>query len=345
MEITNSIDQKGALIGTMPKSGTYLVNYFFYFLHNFIIGADTSKIEVPLPDKFHLCGAHNIFSPSIGLELFLAGHTTCPGFETKLGKYGKPWEALRFWVDGYFYAKRFVDERPTVFYPEVNPEVRIVHVYRNPLDQSVSAWRHSLNHTNEANRFYIAPDGSKTELKNPKDFLHLVGLDAYLKLFVTYKVVQENYPYNILMVSYEDLVTSNEATFVSILKFLGHDPFEHNTIGAVREALLCSSPAYLQMIEKMTGNTLAKDQKGSGESHIRDGSIGGWKAYFGEQDLIKVEEKLRIFDLSLSEFQIDQSKVFSQLPEARFVGRLFEERLSRSLLDQKVRSPALVPRA
>ena len=43
----------------------------------------------------------------------------------------------------------------------------------------------------------------------------------------------------------------------------------------------------------------------SSERHIRDGSVGRWKAHLNDDDLAKIQKRLECFDLSLSDFDIE----------------------------------------
>ena len=291
-----------ALLTTIPKSGTYYATYFLYFLHHLVQNIPLSQIFTPLPDSFHKHGVQSEMKNSLGFDNFYVCHSYCPGYDQFLGNYKEAWEKLTLWESGYNHGWEQIEANLPLFDPTLNPEVKIVNIVRNPLDQAVSAWRHAQNHIKESNKYYVAPNGEQIELSDPKRFLHLVGIDAFLKLFVTFRCVQQHCPKNVLLISYEKLITNPLENFLKVLIFFGYDPITHNTVHLVQEALEYCSVPFMKKIEEMSGKTLAEDQTDEKESHIRDGGVGSWLEHFDQNDLDLVEARLKVFGLSLANF-------------------------------------------
>ena len=110
---------------------------------------------------------------------------------------------------------------------------------------------------------------------------------------------------NILLLKYENLIRNPKSTFLSVLTHFGHDVEDSNHLKKVEMALLMSSKKSLKKIEKLIGNSLAKDQINSNQSHIRDGSVGQWSSHFEQSDLAKIQERLERFGLSLTDFDVN----------------------------------------
>ena len=68
-----------------------------------------------------------------------------------------------------------------MFSPLENPAIRIVYIYRNPLDQCVSFFRHTRKHRRDSTRTVIEGDGTETEIADERDYLRRVGIEAYVK--------------------------------------------------------------------------------------------------------------------------------------------------------------------
>lgn len=291
------------LIGTMPRSGTWYHHYFFYFYDLFLQGFSAAQIlEKAKISPPNLTPIQN-YGNSFGVDIFLVAHMICPGFENYNGKYRKDWQSLRFYVDGFNYGSNVIKNHMTVFDPEQNPNARVVYVYRNPLDQAVSFYNHSMHHKESKHRYFLDQQESSIRIDSVKKYILQVGIDAYIKQFITYQIMGKLYPEQILLLSYEGLMRDPKSHFKSILSHFGNDTesLMHQT--AFTEALKLSDRNSMKNFENSLGRSLGNDQTNTNERHIRDGKIGKWKEHLGEEDLSKIEKRLNKFDLTLSQFE------------------------------------------
>lgn len=283
------------LLATMPRSGTWYSFYFFEFLDLYLTGRTTLQTRMEL-EVYH------------GLKVGkISVHSICPGFlEVYFGPYRQPWDDLEFYVDGYNYGyQKFIGGNIDVFSPASNSDIRIIYLYRNPLDQAVSYFRHAQHNKNEHKTYRNREDGTVQEFSSASEFLRFAGLEAYIKQYFTFHVMAERFPQNILMVSYEELMKSPTATFGSMLEFW-NVPIEEEEIQAqMRKALNSCSPQSLKNIEQALGSSLARDQAESSESHLRGGATGKWKQILDGEDKNFAADQFANFGISLDCFNLE----------------------------------------
>ena len=147
--------------------------------------------------------------------------------------------------------------------------------------------------------------GNLVLMTSVREYIHYVGLDAYIKQFLTFKIMKDLYPDNILLSTYENLVREPQTTFLSVLNHFGHDIEPRLHLVVVEMALSLSNRKSIMQIENLMGRSLANDQQELSERHIRSGTVGGWKAHFNDADLAKIEQRLEQFGLSLADFEIE----------------------------------------
>jgi hypothetical protein len=282
-----------ALVASVPRSGTWYNTYLFAFYDALLRGA---------PDIVE--PSHFLRLTALRLNACFA-HATCPGFKIACtGSWRATWDRLRYYTDGFAWADPMLEASPDIFDPGRNPDARIVFLYRNPFDQSLSFYRHARNHQNEA---LLAPtiDGKTWHLNDPREFMYRVGLEAHLKLYLSYRFMQETYPENILMVSYEGMMRDPPGSFRAMLEFLGLAPDSTPSRRAFAKALRLADRRHLRRAEQLLGHSLAADQREPGESHIGDGTVGAWRRTFVPADVDHVAEVLSRFGLALDEFDLD----------------------------------------
>lgn len=292
-----------ALVLTMPRSGTWYHRYFFAFYQHLLKGAKPEDLVSKV-----LQGEIQASSPmagtAFGPALFMVNHSICPGFlQICEPEFLQTWNQLQFYVDGFVEGLRFTES--PLLNPVNNPEVRIVYVYRNPLDQAVSFFNHIRKHKDAINRFYTDEQGQKVEITSVKLYLFQVGLESYLKQYMTFKYMAEKYPGQIVMKSYESLQQSPSQHFLSMLEFMGHFPHEEGHVDVFERALQLSDKDTMKRMENRLGHALGNDQLDSKERHIRSGEIGQWHRHLNEADLQQVEAYLRPYGVSLQEFTIE----------------------------------------
>lgn len=295
------------LVGTIPRSGTWYHIYFFSIYDKLCQGMSEHVIRELVEREPH---THRFFyyGRSVGTGVFYLMHFFCPGFRKYDGRLRPQWERLSDWGEhvGYDGAREIVRGNEEFFDPRENPTVRIVHVYRNPLDQAVSFFRHSRHHVDEETRRFTDSNGRKVVFSSPSHFLFTVGLEAYLKQHLTYVLMKRLYPDNIVMLPYENALRDPVSHFRTILAYFGHNPRKLENGDRIRKALQLSSRRYLKDVEKKLGHVLGDDQTSRLSSHIRDGSIGQWRQYFTEKDLEIIDDRLHAFELSLADFDLGE---------------------------------------
>lgn len=293
------------LIGTMPKSGTWLNHYFFHFFQFMLAGKTAPAPQSPVTD------AHSF--NEIGLDTFFIAHCCFPGFDQYNGKYRERWDSLQFHIDGFDWPSKYLYEKRSIYHPEENPLAKYVYIYRNPLDQSVSHFRHAKNHIDptitahkDLNGNYCRDKNDAIILpENPAEFMISTNLESYLKQYLTWKLSHEIYQDRILLISYEELIRDSVRTITQILEHFGFLLESETHFRCFAKAIELSSKDNMQAMENRIGRPLAQDQTDPNERHIRDGRIGTWKAHFSKTHLDKIERKLQDFGLSLTDFEIE----------------------------------------
>ncbi len=281
------------LLATMPRSGTWYSYYFFEFLDIHLSGRETlnTRLGVEVYDSLRL-GKVSV-------------HVSCPGFEeVYVGPLRKPWDALDYYSPGYNYGyATFIENNMDVFAPTRNPDIRIVYLFRNPLDQCVSYYRHVQNHVRDEKRRVTDSNGKERDIENVSDFLRSAGLNSYIKQYLTYRLMSQRYRKNILMIPYERLLRHPKRAFKRMLRFWNVPVTSAREFAAIDKALVSSEPESLRNVEKAMGTTLGNDQDGeAGETHIRGGQIGKWRDHLTQDDIDFVRDRLATFDIGLDEF-------------------------------------------
>jgi hypothetical protein len=281
------------IIATMPRSGTWMTKFFFYCYNNLYKSRSIVDDKIPdfnYYDKINMAVHHS--------------HTVFPSF-THIYKSGhrNDWDHLDFYVNGYNYGYSFLEANKKYFSPQHNPDLRVVYIYRNPLDQAVSFFQHAQNHKDEKHR-YIVQNGQKKYFQDVNDFIITVGITSYLKQFLSFYLVREQYSDQLLFVPYEELKRDLKATYKNILHFMGHEitPLNNNYI---MDALKFIDMKNLKSLEVKLGHSIGDDQLLFGESHMRGGQIGKWKEHLNNSSLRFVQQKLEKFNLSLDFFIIE----------------------------------------
>lgn len=289
-----------ALMATMPRSGTWYSFYFFEFLDLFMSGRDSLNTRLDL---------HVYHALKLGK---LHTHCICPGFlEASKGQDRSNWDQLVFYTPGYDYGGgRFIEDNQEIFSPLQNPEIRIVYLYRNPLDQIVSYYRHIQKHRQETTRSFTTKRGEELLFTDLSHFLRTAGVDGYIKQYWTYHYMMTQAPDCLLLLSYEELMESPPHAFVRMLKFLDLDLDPDRTVlkAAFKKALNATMPKSLHNLERAMGSSLGRDQMDAKESHLRGGQIGKWCSVLTEEDQRFVQARLNAYGLDMKMFRTQPAK-------------------------------------
>lgn len=308
------------LVATLLKSGTWYSTSFFWLYNQLLARADVSR---PRWYDFALKHSHRAL-PSIDLANAIATkqlrdkqrlaylhwnplyvcHTICPGYSDIDDPSRHKWDKLAFYSPGYNYGEALMGrDAATGLNPVRNSHARIVYLFRNPLDQCISCWEHAQRHRDERQRQMLQPDGTLRPIKDLLDFIfNASALDSFIKHFHTFKVMQARYGDNVLMVSYEAMVTAPEAAFEMMLAHLGSPAVTDAERKCVAQAVAMCSRDSMKRVEERIGHSLPNDQTGS---HVRDGRIGQWREHLGTEDLARIERRLNEFGMSVEHFTVE----------------------------------------
>ena len=284
-------EQKAALprvgfIGTMPRSGTWYISMVLRFYNELLQGK-----ELSVPSRGQSYAQSQVL---LGVEHIAVFHAVCPGFQHYQGSYRAVWDELGFFHKGFDLFDEFMEKTEYLMDPTLNPNARIGYLYRNPLDQAVSLYHHSLSSS--------VLDDKMAAFQGPRDYCFDQGLDSYIKQFLSYKIMQETCPDQVTLFRYEDLLRSPKLTIESVLGFLGHNPSSTSCQEKLAIALENASMSGVKKMESLLGHSLANDQKDPSSSHVKDGRIGKWKEAFQPGDLDTVEARLNEFGITMDWF-------------------------------------------
>ena len=166
---------------------------------------------------------------------------------------------------------------------------QILHLYRNPLDYSVSLFNYK--HKKRADL--------PNRCKNPSEVLEL-KFTNYCNMYNSYKNASKSGRFRILRISYENLIQEPEFYLKSILTWLGNEPVDR----LIEKSVKLSSIKKVKTAEKEGGevNPDAKDLKGS---FISSGKIGQWKNFYTSGDFEYWKKRFREQNIEIENFILD----------------------------------------
>jgi len=321
--------RKTFYLATMPRSGTNFLNYFFNYFNMALL--NTLDYNDPIPNQT-VTGAWDAnLKDSLEFKWFLISHNYCPGFDSLCGgEFRKKWNSLG--IQGYehndinyiFLLEKFKN----ILYPHLNKDVKIIFLYRNPLDQIISLSNHFKKH--------ISPP-ENAALEDKQSFT--MYIDSYIKMYLSYDYMKNNYPDNIKFIKYEKLVANPKNIIEDILKYYDFDLSIDNRMELFEKTLELVTPKALRKLELKMGKTLAGDQKLSStkESHMRGGKTGNWKEFFSEDELYMIEKRFNEFNLTLNQFDgIEYEFNKEKLNSLNINKIIIEERESNDSLKNRV---------
>mgnify|MGYP001224812314 CR=1 FL=1 len=292
--------KKVGFISTMSRSGTWYNREFFFFFNELLSNKSKDQIiDEFVLEKKKIKYLIKVKKEYFNFDSFIISHWQCPGFESNYrGFMKKKWENLKFYNENIPSKLR---PRTKVFNvnsqcnPYKNKNAKVIFYYRNPLDQCVALYNAIQKTTNDMN-FYF--EGSKKKkFQSIEEFITIAGIDMYLKHFLGFKLMNDLFPENILLLKYEDMIQDPEKNFVTVLNFFNLDNLitDHNK--KFYQALEMSSPDQIKKIEKLSGISISHGFINKSESQIQSGKINNWKNFL-TKDIIKLFEK-RFSDFNL----------------------------------------------
>ena len=298
---------KPVLVCTMGRSGTWYNREFFYFYSELLNGKDKKEIiDEMVKTKKKIKYFIPINKNKFNYNSVFVQHWLCPGFtEHYHGKYRSDWDKIQFYSSHLpadftdFMKKKNVEKLSN---PLINKNAKIIYYYRNPLDQNISYFNAIKNNVNqEINYYYDSKLEKNIRFKDVHHFLRVAGIDMYIKHYLSFKLMSESYPNNVLILTYENLVRDPEANFKKIFSFLEHDyinKFEEE----FKDALFLSSKESIIKLENMYGHSLSRSSKNKNQRQLSDGRIGRWKEILNDDDLEYIKMRFNKFDIKLSDF-------------------------------------------
>ncbi len=288
------------LISTMGRSGTWYNREFFYFYSRLLNGENSKDIiENMIKNKIKIKYLIDL-KKNFSFNCVFIQHFLCPGFELNYdGKYREKWNNL------YFYSKHIPGQYTKIMKdkgvlnklnPYLNKNAKIIYYLRNPFDQNVAYFSAIQNHLDqELMYYYEASLEKKIKFLDIHDFLRKAGIDMYLKHYLSFKLMQNIFPENILILYYENMVKKPEENFLKVLDFIGHKVQENE----FNEAIRLSSKESIVSLENAYGESISKAYQNKTDRQLKDAKIGKWKDKLSEEDIAYIKMRFEEFDIDL----------------------------------------------
>ena len=182
------------------------------------------------------------------------------------------WDALQFRTPGINSGfGPLAIEQGHRFDPQQNPDVRIAYLYRNPLDQAVSHYRHLFWLEKQ-----IQPVAFRAGLN---DWMRKDAIESYLKQYFSYYAMTQSHPSNVIRICYEDLFRTPAAVFKRLAQFFDFTIQTDGELKAFLRALWATTPQAMRMLERKQGHAFG-DSNAKNDSHLHGGEVGngdaGW---------------------------------------------------------------------
>ena len=299
-----------ALISTMGRSGTWYNREFIFFYNQLLNGKKADQIiDEMIKNKTKIKYMVRVNRKILSYDAFFISHWLAPGFiESYKGKLKEKWENLKFYGTE-------IPSRPTEYMdiynvdyhcnPYRNKNAKVVYYFRNPLDQAVSYFRTIQTHKVKDLNFYIDEKGNKKPFKDIHDFLRTVGIDMYIKHYLSFKLMKDFFPENFLLIEYEKMISDPVENFKKVLNFFNHNVEKLNFSKEFDEAIKLSSKESITKLENSYGTSISKASTDDRIRQVTDGTIGKWKQNLTDEDLKYVDQRFKEFDMSLSNFILE----------------------------------------
>lgn len=295
------------LLATIPRSGTWFLRFAVSFLCHLERGG---RITDRLTGRAYgdPKGALFDFSRFVGGPLFhvegvlpnrylFIGHTVCPGF-TEAASEISWWSATPFHVrgydyfgDGWNYARVPVElarwspgrrllrawndgldcirvDLPAITRAAAHgPGPRAVLVYRDPVEQAASYFWYCRTHKDSSYRYQ---DGRDLADMSFEEYLLKYALVSYAKQFISFQEMARRFPGRIMLLGYDELMSSPAFMLGAILDHLGGAPRARPLLA---DAVDLARAEHLKAIEMELGRSL--DGNGERRGHMRPDELRG----------------------------------------------------------------------
>ncbi|MCF6154431.1 MAG: hypothetical protein E3K36_04095 [Candidatus Brocadia sp.] len=277
---------KICMISSLPKSGTWSMQYFWAVFDSLCKG---SKEYDPY-DPFFL------ELDGIGIDLFAIAHFYCPEYNYYVPEdYREKLASLKYpAAPGYDWGNEYLRDNGLATHCDLlkNKNVKIVFMYRNPLDQLVSYgrawWMYDQKIAPRPRSIMQDKNGNLIQVDTFKQFIRTGGATSYVYYFFTYHIMKNILGDDLLFVRYEDVFRNRYTKLREIGNFfLGSidngaykDPFD--------KAVDLTKIENMKLLESVTPKAITHhylNPKPGGIRHVFDGSIGKWKRYFDQDDI------------------------------------------------------------
>ena len=163
---------------------------------------------------------------------------------------------------------------------------KVLHLYRNPLDYSVSLFNYKYKNRENADR----------SVQSPKDVLEQ-RFENYSNMYNSYKGAAMSGKYNLLRFSYEALIQDPQFYLDATIRWLGLEPETDLVEIAVRRASIKQTKEAEARGEKV--NPTAVGLRGS---FISSGQIGQWRDFYTDKELKYWKNRFAEKDIDLDSF-------------------------------------------
>ena len=292
------------MISTMGRSGTWYNREFFYFYNKLLNGEQPGEIRKKMiENKTKIKYLLNLNKKNFGFNSVFIQHYLCPGFEENYkSSFRKEWDKLVFYSKHIPapYTKLMIDKKiEKKVSPFINKDTKIIYYVRNPLDQNVAYFDAVQNNIDEdLNYYYDFKLRKKKKFSNINDFLRNAGIDMYLKHYLSFELVRKQYPSNILILHYENMVNDPVNNFKKVLNFIGHkfQPIEFN------QAIKLSSKESIVSLENAYGEAISGAFKNKSDRQLKDAMIGKWKNKLKNEDIEYIKKRFEEFNIDYKIF-------------------------------------------
>jgi hypothetical protein len=254
------LDRDTFIFCTMPRSGSYYALRFVLHLDQVLCGID-GELSVKRQRFGHQ------FLTGIDANVIFH-HFTSPFMDearlrdASLRTYPY-WSSLQEFPDYPVDIRKQLMDHIDPFYPG---RTRVIFVYRNPLDQVVSAIDHLQNQKSYKNIYRF--DAKTVE----------TALQWYFKMYYWHFAASQYIVGATQFLCYEDLIRRPvEAWGWLARRLVGADRLADRP-GCIEEAMRRSSYKESLLWERKNKVSLANDQDGDQPTHLRGGEIGKWKS-------------------------------------------------------------------